>query len=80
MNNNGKQFVSMFLAFAVLMFAVLGWVWASLDGRMARCEGQVVTEVSSSVAQRATVDVRLAHIEKQVEEIRQDVKVMRRRM
>ena len=78
--SNGRQTVAIMLSFALLMFVVIGWVWNSLDNRMARCEQQVVTEVSVSVAQRATVDVRLANIEKQVEEIRQDVKVMRERM
>jgi len=76
MSGNGRQFVSMFMAFAVIMFAVLGWVWSSLDGRVARCEQQVVGEVGASMAQRATVDLRLAHIEKQVEEIRLDVKAL----
>ena len=72
--------IAIILSFGVMMFGVLGWVWSSLDGRVARYEQQVVNEVSLSAAQRATVDVRLANIEKQVEEIRRDVKAMRETM
>ena len=74
---NGKQTIAILLSFAVLVFGVLGWVWTSLEGRMARCEQQMVGEIGAGAAQRATVDLRLAHIEKQVEEIRQDVKALR---
>jgi F0F1-type ATP synthase membrane subunit b/b' len=77
--NNGKQTLAIILSFAVMMFAVLGLMWSSLEGRMAMCEQQVSKEVGLSAAQRATVDLRLAHIEKQVEEIRQDVKALRGR-
>ncbi|UCH34550.1 MAG: hypothetical protein JSV65_18835 [Armatimonadota bacterium] len=77
MKSNGKQTLAIVLSFAVMIFAVLGIMWSSLDGRMAGCEQQVAKEIGLSAAQRATVDLRLANIEKQVEEIRLDVKALR---
>ena len=80
MSTNGKQTLAIVIAFCIIVFTVLGWVWSSLDGRVAACEGQVNNEIAQSAAQRATADLRLANIEKRVEEIRQDVKAIRERM
>lgn len=72
-NGNGKQIVAIMISFAVMVFAVLGWVWASLEGRMAACEQRL----SSAQQQTAVLDARLHNIEDLLKEVRADVKAMR---
>jgi chromosome segregation ATPase len=63
------------VSFAVMTFGVLGWVWASLEGRMAACEQRL----SAAQQQTAVLDARLHNIEELLKEVRADVKAMRGR-
>jgi len=73
MVKNGKQTIAIMISFALMVFAVIGWMWTSLEGRMEACEQQTYAVGQQS----AVLDARLQNIEHLLEEVRADVKAMR---
>jgi len=70
---NGKQTITIMISFALMVFAVIGWMWISLDGRTTANDRRI----AETQQQTAVFGARLENIEGLLKEVRADVKAMR---